>query len=92
MNSVRFSCFREEDECRKLGEGTYGEVFLLHSEDESVLKVIPVEGSVIINGENQKTFLEIFSEMIISKYDICCFHTDRQHFKNTFRCNLVCVY
>lgn len=60
-------CFREQEECRKLGEGTYGEVFLLHGEDESVLKIIPVEGRAIVNGEKQKTFLEIFSEMIISK-------------------------
>lgn len=62
-----FFCGRDQEECRKLGEGTYAEVFLLHGEDESVLKIIPVEGGVIVNGENQKTFLEIFSEMIISK-------------------------
>lgn len=55
--------------CRKIGEGTYGEVFLHSAEsikDDLVLKIIPVEGDYLINDESQKTLDEILSEVIIS--------------------------
>uniref|UniRef100_A0A182WPR0 non-specific serine/threonine protein kinase n=1 Tax=Anopheles minimus TaxID=112268 RepID=A0A182WPR0_9DIPT len=53
---------------RKIGEGVYGEVFLCTKPNgqRSVLKLIPIEGSHLINGEKQKTYEEILSEIIIS--------------------------
>uniref|UniRef100_A0A182IPX7 non-specific serine/threonine protein kinase n=1 Tax=Anopheles atroparvus TaxID=41427 RepID=A0A182IPX7_ANOAO len=52
----------------KIGEGVYGEVFQCAKPDgaRSVLKLVPIEGSLLINGEKQKTFDEILSEIIIS--------------------------
>ncbi|XP_047430907.1 uncharacterized protein haspin [Mugil cephalus] len=56
-------------QCVKVGEGTFGEVFSITnaSGDAVALKVIPVEGSEKVNGEDQKTFGEILHEIIISK-------------------------
>ncbi|XP_076026351.1 uncharacterized protein haspin [Genypterus blacodes] len=56
-------------QCVKIGEGTFGEVFSTTnaSGDTVALKVIPVEGSEQVNGEEQKTFGEILHEIIISK-------------------------
>ncbi|XP_052889733.1 serine/threonine-protein kinase haspin homolog [Anopheles moucheti] len=53
---------------RKIGEGVYGEVFMCTKTNgvQSVLKLIPIEGNHLINGEKQKTFEEILSEVIIS--------------------------
>uniref|UniRef100_A0A182JNF0 non-specific serine/threonine protein kinase n=1 Tax=Anopheles christyi TaxID=43041 RepID=A0A182JNF0_9DIPT len=53
---------------RKIGEGVYGEVFLCTKPNgmRSVVKLIPIEGSRLINGEKQKTYEEILSEIIIS--------------------------
>ncbi|MEQ2236518.1 hypothetical protein ILYODFUR_013678 [Ilyodon furcidens] len=55
--------------CVKIGEGTFGEVFSTNNAagDMVALKVIPVEGSEKVNGEDQKTFGEILHEIIISK-------------------------
>ncbi|XP_040002636.1 uncharacterized protein haspin [Xiphias gladius] len=55
--------------CVKIGEGTFGEVFSTTgaSGDTVALKIIPVEGSEKVNGEDQKTFGEILHEIIISK-------------------------
>ncbi|KAI3353200.1 hypothetical protein L3Q82_019760 [Scortum barcoo] len=55
--------------CVKIGEGTFGEVFSTtnSSGDTVALKIIPVEGSEKVNGEDQKTFGEILHEIIISK-------------------------
>uniref|UniRef100_A0AAV2LIR1 Serine/threonine-protein kinase haspin n=1 Tax=Knipowitschia caucasica TaxID=637954 RepID=A0AAV2LIR1_KNICA len=62
-------------QCVKIGEGTFGEVFSTTSgkpDGEIVaLKVIPVEGSEKVNGEEQKTFGEILHEIIISKELSC---------------------
>ncbi|CAD1468461.1 unnamed protein product, partial [Heterotrigona itama] len=55
------------EHCRKIGEGVYGEVFLYEYEDEkSVIKIIPIEGSDYVNGEPQKKFHEILSEIVIA--------------------------
>lgn len=62
-------------QCIKIGEGTFGEVFSTTSakcdEETVALKVIPVEGSEKVNGEEQKTFGEILHEIIISKELSC---------------------
>ncbi|XP_070847887.1 serine-rich adhesin for platelets [Chaetodon trifascialis] len=56
-------------QCAKIGEGTFGEVFSTTnvSGDTVALKIIPIEGSEKVNGEDQKTFGEILHEIIISK-------------------------
>ncbi|XP_072379922.1 uncharacterized protein Haspin [Diabrotica undecimpunctata] len=68
---LQFSqCFTDSilQNCQKIGEGVYGEVFLLRNPDggTSVLKIIPVEGDQIVNGERQKKFEEVLSEIIIT--------------------------
>ena len=57
--------------CRKIGEGVYGEVFMTQPDPASlegatVLKVMPIEGDFLVNGEPQKKFEEILSEIVIS--------------------------
>ncbi|CAK1555464.1 unnamed protein product [Leptosia nina] len=54
--------------CRKIGEGVYGEVFLWRAGDGQarVLKVIPVAGNVVVNGEKQKDYHQIISEIVIA--------------------------
>ncbi|KAM6242478.1 serine/threonine-protein kinase haspin [Porphyrio hochstetteri] len=55
-------------DCKKIGEGVFGEVFQIDSERGPVaLKIIPIEGPERINGEAQKSFREILPEIIISK-------------------------
>lgn len=55
------------EHCRKIGEGVYGEVFLYEHEDKkSVIKIIPIEGNELVNGEPQKKFQEILSEIVIA--------------------------
>uniref|UniRef100_A0A0X3P203 non-specific serine/threonine protein kinase n=2 Tax=Schistocephalus solidus TaxID=70667 RepID=A0A0X3P203_SCHSO len=51
---------------RKVGEGTFSEVFICADEDR-VLKLIPVGGTCNFNGEKQKDFSEVVSEVIIAK-------------------------
>ncbi|XP_030768281.1 uncharacterized protein LOC115891840 [Sitophilus oryzae] len=53
--------------CTKIGEGVYGEVFLYTKWNKSsVMKIIPIEGDKIINGEKQKKYHEIISEVVIA--------------------------
>ncbi|XP_027546947.1 serine/threonine-protein kinase haspin [Neopelma chrysocephalum] len=55
-------------DCKKIGEGVFGEVFQINSERGPVaLKIIPIEGTEKVNGEAQKSFGEILPEVIISK-------------------------
>ncbi|XP_010072713.1 PREDICTED: serine/threonine-protein kinase haspin, partial [Pterocles gutturalis] len=55
-------------DCKKIGEGVFGEVFQIDSERGPVaLKIIPIEGTQRVNGEAQKSFGEILPEIIISK-------------------------
>ncbi|XP_009075962.1 PREDICTED: serine/threonine-protein kinase haspin [Acanthisitta chloris] len=55
-------------DCKKIGEGVFGEVFQVDSERGPVaLKIIPIEGTEKVNGEAQKSFGEILPEVIISK-------------------------
>ncbi|XP_026830543.1 uncharacterized protein LOC105286357 isoform X3 [Ooceraea biroi] len=56
--------------CRKIGEGVYGEVFLYENnfkKTKSVIKIIPIEGKELVNGEPQKKFNEILSEIVIAQ-------------------------
>lgn len=54
--------------CRKIGEGVYSEVFMYKTQGRTiVLKVIPVEGDQLVNGEHQKHFDEIQSEIVIAQ-------------------------
>jgi serine/threonine-protein kinase haspin len=53
--------------CKKIGEGAYGEVFCYTSDNGPiVLKIIPIEGEQLVNEEQQKRFDEILSEVVIS--------------------------
>lgn len=54
--------------CRKIGEGVYGEVFMnkTPSGEPIVLKIIPIEGDLLVNGEVQKKYDEILSEIVIA--------------------------
>lgn len=59
--------FSQLPNCKKIGEGVYGEVFSYRANDVTiVLKIIPIEGDLIVNGEQQKRFDEILSEVVIS--------------------------
>jgi serine/threonine-protein kinase haspin len=53
---------------RKIGEGVYGEVYMYKepSGDPVVLKIIPIEGDLLVNGEPQKNFEAILSEVVIT--------------------------
>lgn len=55
--------------CRKIGEGVYSEVFMNKCADTGhpkVLKIVPIEGKFCVNGEPQKKFHEILSEIVIA--------------------------
>lgn len=71
--SNNFLCFpilihRTLKNCRKIGEGVFGEVFLNETAKSSyVLKIIPIEGAEEINGAQQKKFDEILQEIVISQ-------------------------
>ncbi|OUC49874.1 hypothetical protein D917_04985, partial [Trichinella nativa] len=51
----------------KIGEGTFADVYSMLIDGQiTALKVVPVEGDTIFNGEPQKTFLSILPEIIIA--------------------------
>uniref|UniRef100_A0A1E1WRQ6 Protein kinase domain-containing protein n=1 Tax=Pectinophora gossypiella TaxID=13191 RepID=A0A1E1WRQ6_PECGO len=54
--------------CRKIGEGVYGEVYLWRAPDgrARVMKIVPIAGLTKVNGEHQKDFHEIISEIVIA--------------------------
>jgi len=54
----------------KVGEGAFGEVFLINSSEvnKPVLKVVPIGGDIEVNGEEQTTYEDILSEVTISSY------------------------
>lgn len=60
--------YRRLKKCRKIGEGVYGEVFMYKNAEDKcvVMKIIPIEGEQLVNGEHQKKYEEIISEIIIS--------------------------
>ncbi|XP_017883938.1 uncharacterized protein LOC108627272 [Ceratina calcarata] len=69
-NYIPFSTYFTDSylkHCQKIGEGVYGEVFLYEDEGKkSVIKIIPIEGNDYVNGEPQKKFHEILSEIVIA--------------------------
>ncbi|XP_037960489.1 serine/threonine-protein kinase haspin homolog [Teleopsis dalmanni] len=59
------------ENCRKIGEGAYGEVFInnIDNADDAygtVMKIIPIDGEIAVNGEVQKTFEQILPEIVIT--------------------------
>lgn len=68
-NLFRVLCYRMLKNCHKIGEGVYGEVFLFRNQEgsTSVMKIIPIEGVQMVNGEKQKKFEEILSEIVIAE-------------------------
>ena len=48
---------------KKIGEGTFGEAF---KAGNLVLKIVPMEGTVLVNGEAQKRAEEILAEVAIT--------------------------
>ncbi|XP_060801432.1 uncharacterized protein LOC106137006 [Amyelois transitella] len=54
--------------CHKIGEGVYGEVFLWRARDgrARVMKIVPIAGATKVNGEYQKDYHEIISEIVIA--------------------------
>jgi len=52
---------------RKIGEGTFGEAFKGQRDGKSlVFKIVPMEGSCLVNGERQKTAEEMLAEVTVS--------------------------
>ena len=53
---------------KKIGEGSYGEVFAMEFDGEpSAVKIIPVNGSIFVNGEPQMSLSQILPEVTISR-------------------------
>lgn len=63
--------FSRRKHLSKIGEGCFGEVFRCPDESNPteyvVIKLIPIEGNIKFNGESQKSFSEVLSEVIVSK-------------------------
>ncbi|XP_044261910.1 uncharacterized protein LOC123009571 [Tribolium madens] len=80
--------------CQKIGEGVYGEVFLYRNPNggTSVMKVIPIEGDLIVNGEKQKKFEEILSEIVIAM-ELSSLRNDKKNTTTSFSQvqNIKCV-
>ncbi|CAH8656026.1 unnamed protein product [Schistosoma rodhaini] len=49
----------------KIGEGVYGEVF--QSPKGNVVKIFPVDGEDLVNGEKQMKFEEVYPEVFVSQ-------------------------
>nr|XP_032819132.1 serine/threonine-protein kinase haspin isoform X4 [Petromyzon marinus] len=75
----------EGGSCIKVGEGVYGEVFRMCSgrDKVSVFKVVPIEGSVLVNEEPQKSFEEILPEIMICK-QLSSLHEGEHHQSENF--------
>ncbi|KAF7259471.1 hypothetical protein EG68_02897 [Paragonimus skrjabini miyazakii] len=72
-----FTKYRRRKGIVKIGEGCFGEVFRTVANtsstagDETVeqivaIKLVPIEGKVPFNGDSQKSFSEVLSEVIVS--------------------------
>ncbi|KAF5400816.1 Serine/threonine-protein kinase haspin [Paragonimus heterotremus] len=60
-------CFDNDtlDGIVKIGEGVYGEVF--QSPKGHVIKIFPVDGEELVNGEKQMAFADVYPEVFVSK-------------------------
>lgn len=54
---------------KKVGEGAFGEVFLIGNEktDKPVLKIVPIGGDLKVNDEDQTLIADMMSEVVISQ-------------------------
>ena len=54
----------------QIGEGSFGEVFLLpslvHNQSRPVLKIVPVDGNALVNGDAQTTLEDMLAEITVS--------------------------
>ncbi|MCO5558545.1 hypothetical protein L7F22_012130 [Adiantum nelumboides] len=55
--------FSNVEDVVKLGEGTYGEAFRASN---LVFKIVPMGGNFCVNGEVQKNFSEMYTEMLLT--------------------------
>ncbi|XP_018330958.1 putative serine/threonine-protein kinase haspin homolog [Agrilus planipennis] len=71
--------------CFKIGEGVYGEVFQFRGENgkPTVMKIIPIEGDQLVNGEVQKKFEEIMTEIVIAM-ELSSLRNNNTNITNTF--------
>ena len=65
--------------CRKIGEGTYGEAF---KSSETVLKIVPMGGDTLINGEPQMGCAQIRAEAAVARR-LAALRPERQSSKHT---------
>ncbi|KAK9509663.1 hypothetical protein O3M35_006927 [Rhynocoris fuscipes] len=73
------------EEAIKVGEGVYGEVFMItRPTRKNVLKIIPIEGDFLVNGEKQKRYEEIYTELIIAKWLDRLRYNDTEYMTNCF--------
>ncbi|KAJ6648306.1 Serine/threonine-protein kinase haspin like [Pseudolycoriella hygida] len=72
-------------QCRKIGEGVYGEVFMYKTDAGRavVLKIIPIEGTLEVNGEPQKKFDEVLSEIVIA-LQLSSLRNDKEYMTSSF--------
>ncbi|XP_034896295.2 LOW QUALITY PROTEIN: serine/threonine-protein kinase haspin homolog [Populus alba] len=59
-----FSKYCEPENIVKVGEGTYGEAF---KAGNTVCKIVPIDGDLLVNGEVQKRSEELLEEAILSR-------------------------
>ena len=50
----------------QIGEGAFGEVFLLSTDSFPVLKIVAVDGSAPVNGQPQTKLTDMLAEIIIT--------------------------
>lgn len=62
------SIFRRRKNWMKVGEGVFGEVFSYSHKknNNTVVKIIPIEGKDYINSEKQKMYYEVYTEILIA--------------------------
>ena len=68
-SSPHHFCFRNKvKNLTKIGEGVFGEVFSTEiGASKSILKIIPVDGTIQINSSPQKPIREVVGEYLIAK-------------------------
>ncbi|XP_038975128.1 serine/threonine-protein kinase haspin homolog isoform X2 [Phoenix dactylifera] len=58
-----FSTYCDPSSIVKIGEGTYGEAF---KAGDTVCKIVPIDGDLLVNGEVQKKSEEVLEEVMLS--------------------------